>query len=90
LPVQRIPCGLKTAFATMTTLPTSAADQVFVEVSALDGGFVTLPEKLFVTDADPDLKKTVPSMCFLIQHSSKSGSIDRVVFDLGIKRDLTQ
>ncbi|KPI41632.1 uncharacterized protein AB675_9195 [Cyphellophora attinorum] len=74
----------------MTTLPPSASDQVFVEVSALNGGFVTLPEKLFVTDADPNLKKTVPSMCFLIRHRSKSGKTDRIVFDLGIKRELTQ
>ena len=74
----------------MTTLPSASDDQVFVEVSALNGGFVTLPEKLFVTDADPELMKTVPSMCFLVQHPTKDGKIERLVFDLGIKRDLSQ
>ena len=46
---------------------------------------------MFVTDADPELKKTVPSMCFLIQHPNQKGqNPKRIVFDLGIKRDLTQ
>ena len=72
-------------------LPSSNSDQVYVQVSALSGGWVTLPERLFVTDADPDLAKLMPSMCFLIQHP-KSGSDqpERIVFDLGIKRDLSQ
>lgn len=72
-------------------LPVSGKDQVFVRVSALHGGFVTLPERLFVTDADPDKTATVPSMCFLIEHQAAGSSkTERVVFDLGIKRDLTQ
>ena len=73
------------------TLPDPAADQVYAEVSALNGGWVTLPERLFVTDSDPDLMKMVPSMCFLIQHP-KPGSDrpERIVFDLGIKREMSQ
>jgi len=64
-----------------------------VTVSALDGGHLTLPERLFVTDADPEKRSTVPSLSFLIQHqsssSSQSGSSStNVVFDLGVKRDL--
>jgi glyoxylase-like metal-dependent hydrolase (beta-lactamase superfamily II) len=72
-------------------LPVSDSNQVFVEVSALNGGWVTLPEKLFVTDVDPNLTKTVPSMCFLISHPKIGGNQhERVVFDLGIKRNMDQ
>ncbi|MCJ1301809.1 hypothetical protein MMC08_004610 [Hypocenomyce scalaris] len=75
-------------------LPDASAEQVYVQVAALNGGYVTLPERLFITDADPDKAATVPSMCFLIQHPSpgdgKSGQPTRIVFDLGLKRDLSQ
>ncbi len=68
---------------------------VYVTLSALDAGHLTLPERLFVTDADPEKRATVPSLSFLIQHPSPSPSgagnsnndITRLVFDLGIKRD---
>ncbi|KAK7752965.1 hypothetical protein SLS62_005124 [Diatrype stigma] len=75
---------------------TTAADtkaSVFVTVSALDAGHLTLPERLFITDADPAKRNTVPSLSFLIQHPSPSpsrecGQTTNLVFDLGIKRDL--
>lgn len=65
---------------------------VCVSLSALDAGHLTLPERLFVTDADPEKRSTVPSLSFLIQHSSvdpggQSRKIN-LVFDLGLKRDL--
>ncbi|RFU75708.1 hypothetical protein TARUN_6467 [Trichoderma arundinaceum] len=60
----------------------------FVTVSALDAGHLTLPEHMFVTDADPVKKNTVPSLSFLIRHPSPDGSLANLVFDLGIKRDL--
>ncbi|KAJ9137990.1 N-acyl homoserine lactonase [Coniochaeta hoffmannii] len=72
----------------------SAKDNpVYVTVSALDAGHLTLPESLFVTDADPSKRATVPSLAFLIQHpSSPRGRPDsnttNLVFDLGIKRNL--
>ncbi|KAK0622416.1 hypothetical protein B0T14DRAFT_563868 [Immersiella caudata] len=67
---------------------------VYVTVSALDAGHLTLPERLFVTDADPERNTTVPSLSFLIQHPSPppgrpSATQTNIVFDLGIKRDLT-
>ncbi|KAL2205530.1 hypothetical protein CC79DRAFT_1276684 [Sarocladium strictum] len=64
---------------------------VYVTVSALDAGHLTLPEKLFVTDADPKKRATVPSLSFLIRHSTSDGSgkTTNLVFDLGLKRDLT-
>lgn len=72
-------------------LPSAGNDQTFVEVSALNGGWVTLPEKLFVTDVNPELAKMVPSMSFLISHSTQPGqATKRIVFDLGIKRDMSQ
>lgn len=66
---------------------------VYVTVSALDAGHLTLPESLFVTDADPDVRATVPSLAFLIQHPSSPpsrphSSTTNLVFDLGVKRDL--
>lgn len=75
-------------------LPRSQDGQPYVSVSALQGGFLTLPENLFITDADPGKRATVPSLSFLIQHPapdaamSASSPSTRLVFDLGLKRDL--
>jgi glyoxylase-like metal-dependent hydrolase (beta-lactamase superfamily II) len=67
-----------------------SADEIYVTVSALEGGQLTLPERLFITDADPEKKATVPSLCFLIQHPFDNGAkMTNMVFDLGLKRDLT-
>ncbi|KAI1084514.1 beta-lactamase-like protein [Whalleya microplaca] len=67
---------------------------VFVVVSALDAGHITLLDNLFVTDADPEERTTVPSLSFLIQHSSPSPARDsgvtNLIFDLGVKRDLNR
>lgn len=73
------------------TLPASAPNQTYVTISALHGGYLTLPEKLFVTDADPEKRSTVPSLAFLIQHPSTNGALQthKLVFDLGLKRDFS-
>ena len=61
-----------------------------VTVHALDGGHLTVPEHAFVTPADLEAKTYVPSLCFLIQHTDASTSkTTRIVFDLGLRRDLT-
>ena len=73
--------------ADASDLPAPTKDQVYVQVSALNGGFVCMPERAFVTDADPEKTTIVPSMCFLVVHES-NGKSERIVFDLGIKRDL--
>lgn len=73
-------------------LPPPSSPGAFVSVSALEGGHLTLPEQLFITDADPHKRTTVPSLAFLIQHRGKGreqGST-RLLFDLGIKRDLSR
>ncbi|KAH7130228.1 beta-lactamase-like protein [Dendryphion nanum] len=77
------------------TLPTPSPTQTYVTISALDGGHLTLPESLFVTDADPSKRSTVPSLSFLIQHPTAPSTTSSVptpqtlLFDLGLKRDLT-
>ncbi|OPB39135.1 hypothetical protein A0O28_0048410 [Trichoderma guizhouense] len=60
----------------------------FVNLSALDAGHLSLPEHMFVNDADPVKKNLVPSLSFLIRHASPDGSVTNLVFDLGVKRDL--
>jgi glyoxylase-like metal-dependent hydrolase (beta-lactamase superfamily II) len=72
-------------------LPPASPNQVYVKVAALNGGFVTLPERAFVTNADLEKVSTVPSMCFLIEHHPPDATkSERIIFDLGIKRDLTK
>ncbi|KAI4632150.1 uncharacterized protein J4E87_001621 [Alternaria ethzedia] len=65
-------------------LPAPAHDQAYVTISALEAGQLTLPERLFVTDADPEKRATVPSLSFLIRHGASN-----LVFDLGLKRDFS-
>ncbi|KAK5051883.1 hypothetical protein LTR84_002686 [Exophiala bonariae] len=59
-----------------------------VTVHALGAGHLTIPERFFVTPFDPEAKTTVPSLSFLIQHKSINGKATRIVFDLGMRRDL--
>ncbi|KAF2010791.1 Metallo-hydrolase/oxidoreductase [Aaosphaeria arxii CBS 175.79] len=68
------------------TFPAPSPSQTYVTISALEGGHLTLPEHLFVTDADPEKRATVPSLSFLIQRQSASKT-SKLVFDLGLKRD---
>jgi glyoxylase-like metal-dependent hydrolase (beta-lactamase superfamily II) len=61
---------------------------VNVSVHALSAGSLTIPEKFFVVPSDPDIKFTVPSLSFLIQHTSSStNKTTRIIFDLGLRRD---
>lgn len=61
-----------------------------VSVHALSAGYLTLPERFFVTPTDdPSARKTVPSLSFLIQHENlETEKTTRIVFDLGIRRQL--
>lgn len=49
---------------------------------------LTLPERNFITNADPEKRTTVPSLCFLIRHQGKKGKQTNLVFDLGLKKKL--
>jgi hypothetical protein len=60
-----------------------------VSVYALSGGHFTLPEYQFVHPISRDARKSVPSLAFLIQHhNSSTGQVTRIVFDLGLRRDV--
>ncbi|KAI0467946.1 hypothetical protein F4859DRAFT_524770 [Xylaria cf. heliscus] len=71
---------------------TESERDVYVTVSALDAGHITLPDYLFVAGADPDMRTTVPSLSFLIRHpyspAARSRKGTNLIFDLGVKRDL--
>ena len=69
-------------------LPPPADNQVYVTISALQAGQLTLPEKNFIAGADPNKRNTVPSLAFLVRHKSKEGKTTAIVFDLGIKKNL--
>ena len=64
----------------------------FVTVHALSAGYLTLPERFFVAPLeDLTARKTVPSLSFLIQHQSSALSKPtRIVFDLGIRREISE
>lgn len=60
-----------------------------VSVHALHGGHFSLPEYQFVHPIPRDARRTVPSLAFLIQHSNSiTGKDTRIVFDLGLRRDV--
>ncbi|TVY62829.1 Cytochrome P450 monooxygenase mpaDE [Lachnellula suecica] len=60
-----------------------------VQVHALSAGHLTLPEQHFVHPASASARNTVPSLAFLILHNSaETGRKSRILFDLGLRRDL--
>ena len=65
-------------------LPPPLLNQGFCTVSALEGGQFKMPHDFVIDNAVPSFVEEVPSLCFLLQHSS-SGR--RFLFDLGILRD---
>jgi glyoxylase-like metal-dependent hydrolase (beta-lactamase superfamily II) len=77
-------------------LPAPSAEQAYVTVSALEGGFITLPDHCFVSPASPTDRRTVPSLAFLIQHPTASllrhvehsAEPLRMMFDLGLRASL--
>lgn len=72
-------------------LPPPRPGQVYVTISALQGGHLTLPEYLFVTDSGPGRRTTVPSLAFLVRHEAKFGNkTTNIVFDLGMKRNASE
>lgn len=79
----------------VVSLPTPSPNQVYVTISALEGGHLTLPESLFVTPADPEKRSTVPSLSFLIQHPpsiqtlNQDSKTTKLIFDVGLKRDFS-
>lgn len=72
-------------------LHTVGLSQNYVTISAFPGGFITLPEKSFIAPCDPNMKRTVPSLAFLITHPglqtshSADSKVFRFMFDLGLR-----
>ncbi|OJJ31591.1 hypothetical protein ASPWEDRAFT_747560 [Aspergillus wentii DTO 134E9] len=57
-------------------------------VHALTAGHLTLPEKFFISPLDdPTTRSTVPSLSFLIQHTTPTRTT-RIIFDLGIRKNI--
>lgn len=78
-------------------MPSSFADGIapekcgVVQVRALSAGRFSLPENQFVSPCVEGGRKTVPSLCFLIQHKDPAtGKATRIVFDLGLRRDINR
>lgn len=62
-----------------------------VTVTALSGGRFTIPEEQFVHPCVHGARKAVPSLCFLIEHvHATTRATTRIVFDLGLRRDLSR
>jgi glyoxylase-like metal-dependent hydrolase (beta-lactamase superfamily II) len=62
-----------------------------VSVHVLSCGHFTLPEYQFVHPVSREARKTVPSLAFLIEHEQAfTGKTTRVVFDLGLRKDITR
>lgn len=84
----------------ITPLPPAGFDQTYVSVSAIEGGFITLPDHCFIAPSNPTDFRSVPSLAFLIQHPGASifslksnGSASqssRIMFDLGLRAHLNR
>lgn len=72
-------------------LPPPTDGQIFVTVSPILGGQITLPEKCFIYPADATARHTVPSLSFLITHPGcPPGNEPRqLLFDLGLRSKIT-
>jgi glyoxylase-like metal-dependent hydrolase (beta-lactamase superfamily II) len=68
-------------------LPPPCDDQPYFQVTPLDTGQLQLPEEMLVSDSEPDRRLDVPALSFLLRHT---GTKANVLFDLGIKKDLSK
>ncbi|KAJ5703010.1 hypothetical protein N7488_010558 [Penicillium malachiteum] len=64
----------------------SNKSEVYVQVSALQSGHLTLPDRFFIHPASETARRTVPSLSFLIEHTNpQTKRITRLLFDQGIR-----
>ncbi|KAH7909072.1 beta-lactamase-like protein [Hygrophoropsis aurantiaca] len=70
---------------TMITLPPPAVDQAYIDVSALEAGHLRVPLDFIVAGSAPTDFMKCPSLAFSLSHSKNH---TRLVFDLGVRRDL--
>ncbi|KAG1877304.1 hypothetical protein F4604DRAFT_670387 [Suillus subluteus] len=69
------------------SLPSPSNEQAYMYVSALEAGHLSVPWDLIVAGDRPDEPMVCPSLAFLLRHSKSN---KRVVFDLGIHRDIKE
>ena len=55
-------------------LPSPKSGQKYVNVSAIDGGKITVPDETLVSPSNPWDKRSVPSLAFLIEHPGSNGT----------------
>jgi glyoxylase-like metal-dependent hydrolase (beta-lactamase superfamily II) len=70
----------------LVRLPPPRENQAYFTLTPLDAGSLEIPEEFVVSDPTPGGRLPVPSLAFLLRHSSSNFN---VLFDLGIKKDLT-
>ncbi|KAH9944688.1 Metallo-hydrolase/oxidoreductase [Amylocystis lapponica] len=66
------------------SLPPPAENQAYCDVSALEGGHITLPLSYYIESASDAEVISTPSLAFILHHSTTKAPF---LFDLGIRRD---
>ena len=69
---------------TGSPLPPDASDQVYVKLSALEAGWIHLPEREFIEPHDATAIHRCPSLCFFVYHPPTK---TKIVYDMGLRRD---
>jgi len=79
--------GIPTMAASTTPaiLPEDRETQVYVSLSALEAGWIHLPEREFIIPHDRDAVHRSPSLAFYLYHEP---SKTRMIYDLGLRRDV--
>lgn len=62
--------------------------QAYAQVSALEGGWFTLPLKFFVAGAAEDERNLVPSLSFIVTYDDESRGPRHILFDLGLRQNI--
>lgn len=68
-----------------STLPSDRLNQVYMDISALEAGYIHLPEREFITPNDPIAVHRCPSLAFYLFHPPTG---TKIVYDLGLRRDV--
>jgi glyoxylase-like metal-dependent hydrolase (beta-lactamase superfamily II) len=64
-------------------LPADRPDQAYITLSALDAGYLWLPEHEFIVPCDPKANHKAPSFAFFLRHPNGT----KIVYDLGLRKD---
>jgi glyoxylase-like metal-dependent hydrolase (beta-lactamase superfamily II) len=64
-------------------LPQDSPNQPYITLSALDAGYIYLPEFEFIVPSNPHVSHKAPSMSFFLRHPSGT----KIVYDLGMRKD---